>query len=101
MALTPGRRRMKPGNAVGKCGPGSGGNQDLHTPFARRPGGAAQQNPKLVEQEFYGMMPSHRAVRTLMNEAAQHQHVDPDRLSFTHSLRVIRRKPAVMPALSP
>jgi len=59
------------------------------------------KTPKLVEQEFYGMMLAHRAVRTLMNEAARHQHVDPDRLSFTHSLRVIRRKLAVMPALSP
>ena len=59
------------------------------------------KTPKLVEQEFYGMMLAHRAVRTLMNEAARHQHVDPERLSFTHSLRVIRRKLAVMPALSP
>lgn len=59
------------------------------------------KTPKLVEQEFYGMMLAHRAVRTLMSEAAQHQHIDPDRLSFTHSLRVIRRKLAVMPALSP
>jgi len=59
------------------------------------------KTPKLVEQEFYGMMLAHRAVRTLMNEAAQHQHIDPDRLSFTHSLRVIRRKLAVMPAISP
>jgi len=36
------------------------------------------------------------AVRTLMNEAAQYQHLDPDRLSFTHSLRVIRRKLAAI-----
>lgn len=59
------------------------------------------KTPKLVEQEFYGMMLAHRAVRTLMTEAAQYQKIDPDRLSFTHSLRVIRRKLAVMPALSP
>ena len=42
------------------------------------------------------MMLAHRAVRTLMNEAAQYQHLDPDRLSFTHSLRVIRRKLAAI-----
>jgi Insertion element 4 transposase N-terminal/Transposase DDE domain len=59
------------------------------------------KTPQLVEQEFYGMMLAHRAVRTLMNEAAQYQHLDPDRLSFTHSLRVIRRKLAAMPAISP
>ena len=50
------------------------------------------KTPELIEQEFYGLMLAHRAVRTLMNEAAQHQNIDPDRLSFTHSLRVIRRK---------
>lgn len=59
------------------------------------------KTPALVEQEFYGMMLAHRAVRTLMNEAAMRQNLDPDRLSFTHAVRVIRRKLAAMPALSP
>lgn len=59
------------------------------------------KTPELVEQEFYGMMLAHRAVRTLMNEAALRQNIDPDRLSFTHAIRVIRRKLAAMPALSP
>lgn len=59
------------------------------------------KTPELIEQEFYGLMLAHRAVRTLMNEAAQHQNIDPDRLSFTHSLRVIRRKLAATPPLSP
>jgi len=60
------------------------------------------KTPILVEQEFYGMMLAYRAVRALMNEAALPQHVDPDRLSFKHSLRVIRRKLTVMPPpLSP
>jgi hypothetical protein len=59
------------------------------------------KTPELVEQEFYGMMLAHRAVRTLMNEAAMRQNLDPDRLSFTHAIRVIRRKLAAMPALPP
>lgn len=59
------------------------------------------KTPDLVEQEFCGMMLAHRAVRCLMNEAALRQNIDPDRLSFTHSIRVIRRKLAAMPALSP
>jgi len=59
------------------------------------------KTPSLIEQEFYGMMLAHRAVRTLMSEAAQYQHLDPDRLSFTHSLRVIRRKLAAAPTISP
>ena len=59
------------------------------------------KTPELVEQEFYGMMLAHRAVRSLMNEAAERGQIDPDRLSFTHSIRVIRRKLAAMPALPP
>ena len=59
------------------------------------------KNPDLVEQEFFGLLLAHRAVRCLMNEAAQRQNIDPDRLSFTHTLRVIRRKLASTPALSP
>jgi hypothetical protein len=59
------------------------------------------KTPELVEQEFYGMMLAHRAVRSLMNEAALRQNLDPDRLSFTHAIRVIRRKLAAMPAISP
>jgi len=59
------------------------------------------KTPELVEQEFYGMMLAHWAVRSLMNEAALRQNLDPDRLSFTHAIRVIRRKLAAMPALPP
>lgn len=59
------------------------------------------KTPELIEQEFYGMMLAHRAVRTLMNEAALQQNLDPDRLSFTHAIRVIRRKLVAMPAFSP
>jgi hypothetical protein len=55
------------------------------------------KTPELVAQEFCGMMLAHRAVRILMNEAAFSQTLDPDRFSFTHSIRVIRRKLASMP----
>ena len=59
------------------------------------------KTPELVSQEFCGMMLAHRAVRMLMNEAALREKLDPDRLSFTHSIRVIRRKLTAMPALPP
>ncbi len=59
------------------------------------------KTPDLIEQEFYGMMLAHRAIRSLMNEAALRQNIDPDRLSFTHAIRVIRRKLAATPVLSP
>jgi hypothetical protein len=50
------------------------------------------KTPVLVEQEFYGMMLAHRAVRTLMKQAASLKSSDPRRLSFSNAVRVIRRK---------
>ena len=50
------------------------------------------KTPDLVRQEFYGLMMAHFAVRGLMHEAAIKADEDPDRLSFVHAVRVIRRK---------
>jgi len=50
------------------------------------------KTPDLVVQEFYGLMLAHFAVRGLMHEAALKANEDPDRLSFVHSVRVLRRK---------
>ena len=58
------------------------------------------KTPELVEQEFYGLLLAHWAVRSLMNEAARRKRLDPDRLSFAHSIRVVRRKLAAPPVLS-
>jgi hypothetical protein len=59
------------------------------------------KTPELIEQEFYGLLLAHRAVRSLMFKAAHKAKVDPDRLSFTHAVRVVRRKLASRPAFSP
>lgn len=59
------------------------------------------KTPELIEQEFYGLLLAHRAVRTLMLKAARKAELDPDRLSFTHAVRVVRRKLADRPAFSP
>jgi hypothetical protein len=59
------------------------------------------KKPDLVRQEFYGFMMAHFAIRGLMHEAAQKGDVDPDRLSFIHTVRVIRRKIATFVALPP
>lgn len=56
------------------------------------------KTPELVEQEFYGLMLAHFTVRGLMHEASRKADIDPDTLSFTHSLRVIRRKLPLTPA---
>jgi hypothetical protein len=50
------------------------------------------RSPQLVEQEVWGMLLVHHAIRVLMHQAALQGEVDPDRLSFTRSLRVVRRQ---------
>lgn len=59
------------------------------------------KTPGLVRQEFYGLMMAHFAIRGLMHEAALEGDIDPDRLSFLHAVRVVRRKLAVFGAISP
>jgi Insertion element 4 transposase N-terminal/Transposase DDE domain len=49
------------------------------------------KSPELVHQEVWGMLLVHHAIRVLMHQAALDGEVDPDRLSFTRSLRVVRR----------
>jgi hypothetical protein len=50
------------------------------------------RSPELVEQEVWGMLLVHHAIRGLMHQAALQGEVDPDRLSFVRSLRVVRRQ---------
>ena len=50
------------------------------------------KTPDLVRQEFYGLLLAHFALRGLMHEAALKVGEDPDRLSFLHAVRVVRRK---------
>jgi len=59
------------------------------------------KTPDLVRQEFYGLMMAHFAVRGLMHEAALSADEDPDRLSFLHAVRVVRRKMAAFGAIPP
>jgi hypothetical protein len=59
------------------------------------------KTPDLVRQEFYGLMMAHFAVRGLMHEAAIKADEDPDRLSFVHAVRVIRRKLPIYHAIPP
>jgi hypothetical protein len=56
---------------------------------------------ELVRQEFFGLMMLHFAVRGLMHEAALQVDEDPDRLSFLHAVRVVRRKLPFFGAISP
>ena len=59
------------------------------------------KTPELVRQEFWGLLLAHFAVRGLMHEAALRADEDPDRLSFSHAVRVVRRKLPLFAALPP
>lgn len=50
------------------------------------------KSPEMVRQEIWGILLAHYAIRSLMVEAAHDADIDPDRLSFIRSLRVIRRE---------
>ena len=50
------------------------------------------KTPDLVRQELYGLLLAHFAIRALMHEAAVKGGEDPDRLSFLHAVRVVRRR---------
>jgi Insertion element 4 transposase N-terminal/Transposase DDE domain len=57
--------------------------------------------PDGVIQEVYGYLCVHYAIRWLMHSAATDYGHDPDRLSFTRSLRAARRTTASHPGFSP
>ena len=59
------------------------------------------QTPGGVEQEVYGFLLVHYAIRTLMHQAALDAGIDPDRVSFTRTLRLVRRQVPAQAALSP
>lgn len=50
------------------------------------------KTPDLVLQELWGLLLAHFAIRQLMAQAAWPRGLDPDALSFTHAVRVIKRK---------
>lgn len=59
------------------------------------------KTPELVEQEFWGLLMAHYAIRGLMHEAALKADEDPDRLSFLHAVHVVQRRMARFAAIPP
>jgi hypothetical protein len=59
------------------------------------------RTPELVEQEFWGFMLAHRALRSLIHQAALKHQLDPDEISFIHTVRVVKRTLTRRAALSP
>lgn len=59
------------------------------------------KTPELVKQEFWALLLAHFAIRQLMAKAAWPRSLDPDRLSFVHALRVVKRKLPQAAAIPP
>lgn len=59
------------------------------------------KSPAMARQEIWGILLAHYAIRHLMHEAAETADIDPDRLSFIRSLRLIRRHTTGQAGFSP
>jgi hypothetical protein len=59
------------------------------------------QTPPGVEQKIYGFLLVHYAIRHLMHHAAANADIDPDRVSITRTLRLVRRQVTAQAAFPP
>jgi hypothetical protein len=76
------------------------GNAQLKT-HLRGPGKVLRsQRPDMVRQEIYGYLLTHYAISALICQAATAAGVDPDRVKFKRTVRIIRRR-AADPAFPP
>ena len=77
-----------------------GGNAQLKT-YLRGPGKVLRSgSPDLVEQEIWGYLLTHYAISALTCAAATAAGVDPDRVKFKRTVRILRRR-VTDPAFSP
>ena len=76
------------------------GNKQLKT-YLRGPGRVLRsQRPDMVRQEIYGYLLTHHAISALICRAATEADIDPDRVKFKRTVRIVRRRvtdPAAFP----
>lgn len=58
------------------------------------------QSPDMVRQEIYGYLLTHYAISALICTAATEADIDPDRVKFKRTVRLLRRR-AADPAFPP
>jgi hypothetical protein len=76
------------------------GNDQLKT-HLRGPGSVLRsKSPDMVRQEIYGYLLAHHAISALICRAATEADIDPDRVKFLRTVRIIRRR-AADPAFPP
>lgn len=59
------------------------------------------KTPELVEQQMWGLLLAHYAIRGLLLDAADPAGYDPDRMSFVKGVRVVRRQVTDQAAITP
>ncbi len=70
------------------------GNDQLKT-CLRGPGKVLRsKSPDMVRQEIYGYLLTHYAISALICRAATEADIDPDRVKFLRTVRIIRRRAA-------
>jgi hypothetical protein len=76
------------------------GNDQIKT-HLRGPGRILRsKSPDMVRQEIYGYLLTHHAISALICRAATEADIDPDRVKFLRTVRIIRRQapgPAAFP----
>jgi hypothetical protein len=77
------------------------GNNQLKT-HLRGPGRVLRsKSPDMVRQEIYGYLLTHHAISALVCRAATEADIDPDRIKFLRTVRIVRRRVADPAAFSP
>lgn len=77
------------------------GNAQLKT-LLRGPGRVLRsKSPDMVGQEIYGYLLTHYAISALICQAATEADIDPDRVKFKRTVRIVRRRVADPAAFSP
>jgi hypothetical protein len=77
------------------------GNDQIKT-HLRGPGRILRsRSPDMVRQEIYGYLLTHHAISALICRAATEADIDPDRVKFLRTVRVIRRQALGPAAFSP
>ena len=77
------------------------GNAQLKT-YLRGPGRVLRsKSPDMVRQEIYGYLLTHYAISALICRAATEADIDPDRVKFKQTVRIIRRQAAGPAAFPP
>jgi hypothetical protein len=77
------------------------GNNQLKT-HLRGPGRILRsKSPDMVRQEIYGYLLTHYAISALICQAATEADIDPDRVKFKRTVRIVRRRVADPAAFSP